>query len=118
MGNRLYIGNLSYRTTEQELRDAFKASGEITDIKVMTDRETGESRGFAFVTFATPEQATTAIQDWNGADLGGRRLKVNEAEDRKPRQDRGQRLGTVSYGGDGERRGGDRRDGGYGRSRF
>ena len=82
MGNRLYIGNLSYDATQDSLRDAFSQSGTVTDVRVMTDRETGRSRGFAFVTMSTSDEATSAIAQMNGALLDGRALRVNEAEDR------------------------------------
>ena len=82
MGNRVYVGNLSYSTGTEDLRNAFSTSGTVVDAKVMTDRETGQSRGFGFVQFASDEQASTAITDWNGKDLGGRNLVVNEAQER------------------------------------
>lgn len=82
MGNRLYIGNLSYDATQDSVRDAFSQSGTVTDVRVMTDRETGRSRGFAFVTMSTADEATSAIAQMNGALLDGRALRVNEAEDR------------------------------------
>jgi len=82
MGNRVYVGNLSFGTTTQELKDAFARCGSVTDAKVMSDRDTGQSRGFGFVTFASDAEAAEAINQWNGADLGGRRLVVNEARER------------------------------------
>jgi len=85
MGNRVYVGNLSYNTSTEDLKQAFARSGTVVDAKVMSDRETGQSRGFGFVQFASDEQAVQAIQDWDGQDLGGRRLKVNEAQDRPAR---------------------------------
>jgi RNA recognition motif-containing protein len=113
MGTKLYVGNLSFRTTSEELRDAFAAVGTVESASVIEDRDTGRSRGFAFVEMATPEEAAAAIEQFNGKDFGGRNLTVNEA---KPRADRGGRGGGYgggrgNYGGGGGDRGGDR--GGY-----
>ncbi len=111
MGTKLYVGNLSFRTTSEELRDAFAAVGTVESASVIEDRDTGRSRGFAFVEMATPEEAAAAIEQFNGKDFGGRNLTVNEA---KPRADRGGG-GRGGYGGGGGRggyggggRGGDR----------
>src|SRR5262249_49486396 len=82
MGNRLYVGNLSFSSTEHTLRDAFAAYGAVTDVHVVTDRMTGQSRGFGFVTMGSDSEAASAIEAMNGADLDGRALKVNEAEER------------------------------------
>jgi len=102
MGNRLYVGNLSYRTTKDSLREAFAAEGrEVTDAHVVTDRETGQSRGFGFVTLATPDQAREAMNAMNGALLDGRPLRVNEAEDRPQRGAGGGGGGYASGGGGG-----------------
>ena len=100
MGTKLYVGNLSFRTTSEELREAFAAVGTVESASVIEDRDTGRSRGFAFVEMATPEEAAAAIEQFNGKDFGGRNLTVNEA---KPRADRGGRGG---YGGGGGGRGG------------
>lgn len=108
MATKLYVGNLSFRTTSEELREAFSAVGTVESASVIEDRETGRSRGFAFVEMATPEEAAAAIEAFNGKEFGGRNLTVNEA---KPRTDRGGRGG---YGGGrggfrgGRDRGGDR----------
>jgi RNA recognition motif-containing protein len=116
MGTKLYVGNLSFRTTSEELREAFSAVGTVESASVIEDRDTGRSRGFAFVEMATPEEAAAAIEQFNGKDFGGRNLTVNEA---KPRADRGGRGGyggggRGGYGGGRDRdRGGDR--GGYDR---
>jgi cold-inducible RNA-binding protein len=109
MGTKLYVGNLSFRTTSEELRDAFAAVGTVESASVIEDRDTGRSRGFAFVEMATAEEAAAAIEQFNGKDFGGRNLTVNEA---KPRADRGRGAGSGggSYGGGGDR-GGER--GGY-----
>ncbi len=118
MGTKLYVGNLSFRTTSEELKDAFASVGTVESASVIEDRDTGRSRGFAFVEMATPEEAAAAIEQFNGKDFGGRNLTVNEA---KPREDRGGgrggygggRGGGGGYGGGrGGDRGGDR--GGYG----
>lgn len=82
MSSRLYVGNLSYDTDTETLRQAFAGSGEVTDAHVVTDRESGRSRGFGFVTMATPELAQKAIADMNGAMIDGRAVRVNEAEER------------------------------------
>jgi RNA recognition motif-containing protein len=82
MGNRLYVGNLSFHSTEQSLRDAFGAYGSVVDVHLVSDRVTGQSRGFGFVTMGSGDEAANAIQAMNGADLDGRALKVNEAEER------------------------------------
>lgn len=85
MGNRLFVANLSYNTSEQELRNEFAKCGTLTDVKIITDRETGRSRGFGFVQFASDAEAGAAIQAFNGFELGGRSLTVTEAEARQPR---------------------------------
>jgi hypothetical protein len=103
MGNRLYVGNLSFHTTTDVLRQAFAGAGEVTDAHVVTDRETGRSRGFGFITMASEEQAQAAISAMNGADLDGRPLRVNEAEERPQRGGGG---GGGGFGGGGGGRGG------------
>ena len=82
MGNRLYVGNLSYATTETDLRDLFGQAGTVADVKVMLDRETGRPRGFAFVEMSSETEAQAAIAQCNGRDLGGRTLKVDPAQER------------------------------------
>jgi hypothetical protein len=114
MGTRLYVGNLSFQTTEDSLRAAFGGDGrQVTEVKIMLDRDTGRSRGFAFVEMATEQDAQGAIQAMNGADLDGRPLKVNEAQ---PRQDSGGRGGFGGGGGGG--RGGYGGGGGGGRGGY
>jgi cold-inducible RNA-binding protein len=104
MGTKLYVGNLSFRTTSDELRDAFAAAGTVESASVIEDRDTGRSRGFAFVEMATAEEAAAAIEQFNGKDFGGRNLTVNEA---KPRTERGGGGGGGrGYGGGGGDRGG------------
>ncbi|MEQ1571344.1 MAG: RNA-binding protein [Myxococcota bacterium] len=85
MGKKLFVGGLSWNTTDDSLLDAFSAFGEVSDAKVITDRDTGRSRGFGFVTFAEADSAATAIAQMDGTDLDGRTIRVNEAEDRGPR---------------------------------
>jgi cold-inducible RNA-binding protein len=85
MNTKLYVGNLSYQITENELQDLFAAHGTVTDVAIMQDRATGRARGFGFVTMATPEAAQAAIQALNGKDIQGRAMTVNEA---RPREDR------------------------------
>lgn len=96
---RLFVGNLSFNTTENDLQDAFSQFGTITDCKVMTDRMTGRSRGFAFVTLSSKEEAEAAIKGLDGQQLDGRPLRVNEAT---PREEGGGNRG----GGRGGDRGG------------
>lgn len=106
MGKRLYVGNLSFQTTEHTLSDAFGADGrKVASVSIMMDRDTGRSRGFAFVEMETDGDAQAAISAMNGQDLDGRALRVNEAEDRKPRTGGGGG-GFGGGGGGGGRRGG------------
>jgi hypothetical protein len=79
MATKLYVGNLSFRTTSEELREAFAAVGTVESASVIEDRETGRSRGFAFVEMATPEEAAAAIEAFNGKDFGGRNLTAAAA---------------------------------------
>ena len=83
---RLYVGSLSYQTTEQDLADLFGQVGQVLSATVITDRETGRSKGFGFVEMTSPEEAAAAIDQLNGKEFGGRNLTVNEA---RPRTDRG-----------------------------
>ena len=85
MNTKLYVGNLSYETTENDLQDAFGACGTVTEVNLMMDRDTGRSRGFAFVTMADKDAARTAIEKMNGSDMKGRTLTVNEARHREER---------------------------------
>ncbi len=105
----LYVGNLSHSTTESELRAAFEAHGAVEKVSIMTDRETGRARGFAFVEMTNADEADKAVAALNGTDLGGRALKVNEA---KPKTDRPRGGGGGGFGG--QRSGG---GGGGGRGR-
>jgi cold-inducible RNA-binding protein len=85
MNQRLFVGNLAFQTTEEDLRSAFEAHGQVVDAKIITDRETGRSRGFGFLTMANEQEAAAAIAAMNGATIDGRALRVNEAEERRPR---------------------------------
>ena len=85
MSNKLFVGGLSWNTTDDGLRAAFEQFGQVTDAKVITDRETGRSRGFGFVTYGNAEDAQSAIAQMNGQQLDGRTLNVNEAAERAPR---------------------------------
>lgn len=88
MSNKLFVGNLSFDTTENDLQDTFAAYGTVTEANLMMDRMTNRPRGFAFVTMATPEEAQQAITALNGRELGGRALTVNIAQPREERTDR------------------------------
>jgi RNA recognition motif-containing protein len=93
VGTKLYVGNLNYNTTEDSLRQAFGANGrEVASVSIIMDRETGRSRGFAFVEMATPEGAQQALQELDGSELDGRMLRINEARERESR-------GPRSFGG-------------------
>lgn len=98
MSTKLFVGNLDFKVTENELQDAFGAYGTVVEANVVTDRATGRPRGFAFVTMSSPEEAQKAIEGLNGKDLGGRVLNVNVA---RPREER-----SGGGGGGGGRRGG------------
>ncbi|MGE3465739.1 MAG: RNA recognition motif domain-containing protein [Pyrinomonadaceae bacterium] len=100
MGNKLYVGNLSFRVTSEDLHEHFANAGTVLSANVLHDRETGRSRGFGFVEMASDDDATSAIAQFNGTEYDGRNLVVNEA---RPREDRP--------------RGGGRDRGGYGGSR-
>ena len=92
MANKLYIGNLPYNTTSEELQQTFSQAGNVVEAVVMMDKMTGRSRGFGFVTMGSDEDAQKAIEMFNGKDFGGRAIVVNEArpkEERAPRSDRG-----------------------------
>jgi RNA recognition motif-containing protein len=105
--NRLFVGNLSYQTGENELQDYFAQAGAVTSVNLMMDKISGKSRGFAFVEFATPEEAAKAVEQFHNKEFQGRALTVNIA---RPREERPPRPG----GG----RGGERRDRGEPRERY
>ena len=105
--SKLYVGNLSFNTTEDELRSAFGQFGSVTDVYVAMDKMTGRPRGFAFVTMGTADEAKSAAEKLNGTDLGGRQLTVNEARPKEERPGGGFGGGGRGFGGGGgERRGG------------
>jgi cold-inducible RNA-binding protein len=106
MSTKLFVGNLSFNTTENDIEDAFAAHGTVSRVDLMMDRMSGKSRGFAFVTMESPEAAQVAISAMNGAQLDGRALTVNEARPREERPSGG--------GGGGGFRGGSGGGGGYG----
>ena len=115
MSTKLFVGNLDFKITENDLQDAFAAHGNVIETNLVTDRTTGRPRGFAFVTMSTPDEAQNAISALNGKELAGRALTVNVA---KPREERpgggggggGRRGGGGGYGGGGH--------GGGGRDRY
>jgi len=102
MGNRLYVGNLAYSTMDQQLQEAFAEFGEVVSASVVIDRATGQSRGFGFVEYGSPEEAERAIESLNGASLDGRSITVNVARERRPTGG-----GGGGGGGGGRRFGGD-----------
>lgn len=89
MGKKLYVGNLPFAATEQFLNETFSQCGKVESVKVITDRDTGRSKGFGFVEMATDEEATAAMNKLNGAECEGRTLTVNEAKPMAPRENRG-----------------------------
>jgi cold-inducible RNA-binding protein len=101
MNTKLFVGNLSFNTTENDLQDAFAAHGSVTEANLMMDRATGRPRGFAFITMGTPEEAQKAIAALNGSSLDGRSLTVNEAKPREERPSGGRE--TAGRGGYGRR---------------
>ncbi|HLL77439.1 MAG TPA: RNA-binding protein [Pyrinomonadaceae bacterium] len=121
MSIKLYVGNLSFNTTNEDLHQLFSQAGTVESANVVEDRDTGRSRGFGFVEMANREEGEAAIQQFNGKEFGGRALTVNEA---RPREDRGggrggfggggNRGGGGGYGGGGNRGGGGGGRGGYG----
>jgi RNA recognition motif-containing protein len=106
MNNKLFVGNLSFQTTENDLNDAFAAHGTVTEANLMMDRATNRSRGFAFVTMSTDDEAQKAIAAMNGKELNGRTITVNIARPREDRPSGGRR--EYGGGGRGERGGGGR----------
>ena len=114
MSTKLYVGNLSFQTTSQDLQEMFSQAGTVQSASVVEDRETGRSRGFAFVEMSTNDEAAVAIDQFNGKEIGGRALKVNEA---KPRENRngsgGRNFGANRGGGYRGGNGGNNGGGGY-----
>ncbi len=106
MGKKLYVGNLPFRVTDQDLNDMFAQMGQVTSAKVIMDRDSGRSKGFGFVEMSTDDEASKAIDQMNGADLEGRPLTVNEAKPMAPREGGfggGDRGGRGGGGGRGDR---------------
>jgi cold-inducible RNA-binding protein len=101
MSNKLFVGNLSFNTTENSLNDAFAAFGTVTETNMMMDRETGRPRGFGFITMSSAEEAQKAIEGMNGKDMDGRALTVNVAKPREERAPGGGGGGRREYGGGG-----------------
>lgn len=111
MSNKLFVGGLSWGTTDEGLRRAFEEYGEVTDAKVILDRDTGRSRGFGFVTYADASDAASAISAMDGSTLDGRNIRVNQANDRPERRGGGGGGRGGFGGGGGGGRGGERRGG-------
>ena len=111
--SRLFVGNLSYQTMENDLQEYFSQAGVVTSVNLMLDKFTGKSRGFAFIEFSTSEEANKAVEMFHGKDLQGRALTVNIA---RPREERAPRSGGGGGGGGGGYRGG--REGGGRRDRY
>src|ERR1044071_1897956 len=111
MSNKLYVGNLAFQTTSEELQQLFAQAGTVESASVVEDRMTGRSRGFAFVEMSNKEEATAAIDQFNGKEGGGRALKGNEAKPRENRSVGGRGFGGGNRGGYGNRNGGGGRDG-------
>ena len=101
MGKKLYVGNLPFTATEQLLTETFTQCGTVASAKIITDRDTGRSKGFGFVEMSSDAEATAAINQFNGSDCGGRPMTVNEAKPMAPREDRG---GGGGFGGGGRGR--------------
>ena len=108
MSSKLFVGNLSFNTTENDLQDAFAAHGTVVEANLMMDRMSGRPRGFGFVTMGSPEEAQKAIEAMNGAQLDGRALTVNIARPREERAPGGGGGGRREYGGGGRGGGRDR----------
>ncbi len=109
MSTKLYVGNLAFQTTSQQLQELFSQAGTVESASVVEDRDTGRSRGFAFVEMSSPEEATSAIEQFNGKEVGGRALKVNEAKPRENRNGGGRGFTSNRGGFNGDRGGSGRR---------
>src|SRR5262245_43871646 len=93
MGNKLYVGNLPFSATDDSLKEMFGQAGQVESARIITDRDTGRSKGFGFVEMSTEQEASAAIKKFNGADLNGRSITVNEARPMAPREGGGHRGG-------------------------
>src|SRR5207247_8213966 len=118
MGTKLYVGNLSFNTTENELQELFSQAGTVQEVSLMQDKFTGKSRGFAFVTMSSEDDAQNAISKLNGQTVEGRALTVNEARPREPRPPGGGGGRGYGGGGGGGGYGGGRREGGQRRGGY
>ena len=118
MATKLYVGNLSYQTTDQDLSKMFAEAGTVVSAQVITDRETGQARGFGFVEMSSPAEAEAAISAINGRNVDGRALVVNESKPREGGGGGGSRGGGGYGGGGGSRGGGGGYGGGGGSSRY
>ena len=116
MNNKLYVGNLNYAVTQQDLTDFFMTAGTVLEAIVVMDRGTGNSRGFGFVTMSSELEALEAIEQLNGKDLLAREIKIKLALEREPRPERSYDDRNRDRGGSSDRRGGDRRGGYRGRN--
>jgi cold-inducible RNA-binding protein len=103
MTTKLYVGNLAFQTTSQELQEMFAQAGTVESASVVEDRDTGRSRGFGFVEMSSKEECTTAIDQFNGKEVNGRALKVNEAKPRENRGVGGRGFSSNGGGGNGQR---------------
>jgi RNA recognition motif-containing protein len=119
MSTKLYVGNLAFETTSQDLQELFSQAGTVESASIVEDRDTGRSRGFAFVEMSTKEEAAAAIDQFNGKEVAGRALKVNEAKPRENRGGGGRGFGgnRGGYGGNRGGGGGGGRGGNYGGNR-
>ncbi|MEJ7575832.1 MAG: RNA-binding protein [Pyrinomonadaceae bacterium] len=116
MSMKLYVGNLAFQTSSEDLQQLFAQAGTVESASVVEDRETGRSRGFGFVEMSSKEEGNAAIQQFNGQEMGGRALTVNEAKPREDRGGGGGGRGGYGGGGGGNRGGGGGGRGGYGGS--
>ena len=113
MGNKLYVGNLPFSVTEDSLQQLFSQSGKVESATIITDRDTGRSKGFGFVEMSTEQEAADAITKFNGTDFEGRSITVNEARPKAPREGGGGGGGRGGFGGGGGRDRGGRGGGGH-----
>lgn len=107
MENKIYVGNLSYSLSDEKLEEIFAQYGKVESVKIITDRDSGRSKGFGFVEMSSAEEADSAIEELNGTELEGREMKVSKAKPQKPRSGGGGR-GGFNRGGGGGRHGGGR----------
>ena len=113
MGKKLYVGNLPYSITEETLNDTFSTHGSVESVRIITDRDTGRSKGFGFIEMSSDDEANTAVDQLNGHEIDGRPLTVNEARPMAPRENRGGSGGGGGGGGGGFFKGGNSRGNRY-----